>query len=406
MTLSKKISDHNFYAFLWHAGFLALAKNFIDVDTIIPAMIIESGGEAVHIGIMTAIMLGGASFTQLFFAPYVSNNHFKKKFLLLGINSRIFSLFALGFVLYDSITHQTGGKLGMLFFLIAVFSVSGAFTNISYVDVLGKSVNQDKRKKFFSAKQIVAGSAMLLSAFFAKKILAFLDYPVSFAYLFFIGASLLLIASGGFWKVKEITPSAFKIYGLKDFVRKLKSEMLENPALTYFLGFINTQGIIISFLPFVVLYAKNTLNSQSHDTGFFLLYKVIGVVTASLLIFFISKRIKYNILLYLNVALSFLLIFCTFLIHDINLIRYIFILGGVVYSFYLITMNGMLLEISGNENRAIYTGFTGAGNILPAVFPLTGGWIISHWGFGVFFLLIMLIVSSSIFFIRKIDCSK
>jgi len=56
MTLSKKISTHNFYAFLWHAGFLALAKNFIDVDTVIPAMLIESGGNAIHVGIMTAIM--------------------------------------------------------------------------------------------------------------------------------------------------------------------------------------------------------------------------------------------------------------------------------------------------------------------------------------------------------------
>ena len=406
MTLSKKTSNHNFYAFLWHAGFLALAKNFIDVDTIIPAMIIESGGEAIHIGIMTAIMLGGASFTQLFFAPYVSNNHFKKKFLLLGINSRVFSLFALGFILYYSMTHQSDRIIGILFLLIAVFSLSGAFTNISYVDVLGKSVNEDKRKTFFSAKQIIAGSAMLLSAFLAKKVLVFLDYPVSFACLFFIGASLLLIASGGFWKVKEVTPSAFKISGIKDFTRKLRSELSENPALAYFLGFINTQGIIISFLPFVVLYAKETMNAQSHDTGYFLLYKVIGVVTASLLVFLISRRIKYNVLLYLNVALSFLLIFSTFLINDIHLIRYIFILGGVVYSLYLIAMNGVLLEISVNENRAIYTGFTGAGNILPAVFPLAGGWIISHWGFWVFFLLILLIVSSSVFFIRKINCNK
>jgi hypothetical protein len=186
-----------------------LAKNFIDVDTIIPAMIIESGGEAVHIGIMTAIMLGAASFTQLFFAPYVSNNHVKKKFFLMGINSRIFSLFALGFVLYYFITHQSDGILGMLFLLIAVFSVGGAFPNISYIDVLEKSVNQDKRKTFFSAKQITTGSAMLLSAFLAKKVLDFLKYPVNFAFLFFTGASLLLIASGGFWKVKNMLKSDY-----------------------------------------------------------------------------------------------------------------------------------------------------------------------------------------------------
>ena len=69
MTVPRTISTHNFYAFLWHAGFLALAQNFMDVDTVIPAMLVESGGKAIHVGIMTAIMLGGSSFTQLIIAP-------------------------------------------------------------------------------------------------------------------------------------------------------------------------------------------------------------------------------------------------------------------------------------------------------------------------------------------------
>ena len=38
MILSREISNHNFYAFLWHAGFLALAQNFMDVDTVIHAI--------------------------------------------------------------------------------------------------------------------------------------------------------------------------------------------------------------------------------------------------------------------------------------------------------------------------------------------------------------------------------
>jgi hypothetical protein len=147
MNFSQNTSTHNFYAFLWHAGFLA--KNFIDVDTIIPAMIIESGGKAIHVGIMTTIMLGGASFTQLFFAPYISNFGFKKKFLLLGINSRILSLFALEIILYYSVVQQLHTTFWLIFLFITVFSLGGAFTNISYVDMLGKSINEDKRNNIF-----------------------------------------------------------------------------------------------------------------------------------------------------------------------------------------------------------------------------------------------------------------
>jgi len=406
MTLTRKTSTHNFYAFLWHAGFLALAQNFMDVDTVIPAMLIESGGKAIHVGIMTAIMMGGSSFTQLFFAPYISNKGFKKKFLLLGINSRVFSLFALGIILFYLQANQSKLILALIFLFITFFSLGGAFANISYTDILGKSVDENKRKQFFSAKQIIVGSVVLISAFFAKRVLTLFGYPLNYSYMFFIGASLLLIASAGFWKIKEVSRSFLKIKGIKQFFKILRQEWSQNKNLAYFLGYINTQGIMLSFLPFVMLYAKEILNTQSSDTGYFLLFKVIGVVTAGILVFFFTKRLKYHPLLYLNVALSFILILLTLFIKDEVTLRYIFIVGGVVNSLYLITMNGLLLEVSGNGNRALYAGFAGAGNLLPALFPLTGGWIIGQFGFRGFFILFMLIVLSSAWFIYKIDCDK
>jgi len=407
MTLTSEISNHNFYAFLWHAGFLAFSKNFMDVDTILPAMIIESGGGSIHIGIMTVIILGGSSFTQLFFAPYLSNWPFKKKFMLAGINSRILSLFALGFILiYLREQHQSEVILWFIFLFITLFSLGGAFTNISYTDILGKSVNEVKRKTFFSAKQIITGSVFLFSAFLAKKILTASEYPVNYAWLFFTGGTLLLIASGGFWKIKESVPSMLKMRGFKDFIKTLKSELIKNNKLFYYLGFINTQGIIISFLPFVMLYAKEIFNTQSYDTGNFLLYKVIGIVTVSILVFLIARRIKYDLLLYLNVALSVIIILATLLISHEIILKYIFVLGGVVITLYNITMNGLLLEVSDRRNRALYTGFAGAGHILPALFPLAGSWIINRYGFQPFFLLFLLIILSSLYFIPKIGCKK
>jgi hypothetical protein len=50
VSLPREILKRNFFAFLWHAVFLAFAKNFMDVDTVIPAMLIESGGGAVILG--------------------------------------------------------------------------------------------------------------------------------------------------------------------------------------------------------------------------------------------------------------------------------------------------------------------------------------------------------------------
>ena len=80
--LNNHTSKHNYYAFLWHAVFLALAKNFMDVDTIIPAMMIDAGGSAFQVGVLTAIILGGGYLAQVFFAPFLHNQSSKKSFLL------------------------------------------------------------------------------------------------------------------------------------------------------------------------------------------------------------------------------------------------------------------------------------------------------------------------------------
>ena len=406
MNLTPKISNRNFFSFLWHASFLAFAGVFMDVDTIIPAMLIESGGGAIHVGIMTAILLGGSSFAQLFFAPYISNKYYKKKYLLMGINLRIFSLLGLGSILFYLQTQHSVNIIWIIFALITVFALGGAFANISYTDILGKSILEEKRKSFLSLKQIIAGIVVLFSAFLVKKVISNADFPLNYACTFTIGSFALLIASLGFWNLKETEPSVLKISGFKKFIQILKSELRTNPKLGYFLGFLNTQGIAVSFLPFLMLYAKETFQTQSNDTATFLVFKVIGIVFVSFLILLSANKIKYKWLLYGNVLLSLSMAIGAILIYDATQIKYIFILGGIVYSIFSITMNGILLEVSGKENRAIYTGFVGAGNIIPAIFPLVAGYLIRVFGFQNFFLLYIVIIIFSIFFIYKLNCKK
>ncbi len=401
MTLSERTSDHNFRAFLWHAVFLAFAQNFTDIDTIIPAMLVEAGGGPVHIGIMSAIMMGGAGLSQLFFAPSLSNRPYKKGFLLIGINSRILSLFALGMMFLYTGIFPAKYLLWAIFFFITIFSLGGAFANISYFDIIGKAISQNRRITFFSTRQAISGIILLCSSLMAKKVLVLSSFPTNYAMMFLIGGAALLTASLGFWFLKENEATVFKIDGLADFFHVMAKELRENNKLLYFLGLINVQGIAVSFLPFVILYAKRTFQTQSGDTGIFLLYKVAGLVTISLFVLLAAQKIRYKPLLYGNVALSVSLALITALAGDTQTVRYIFFFGGIIYSLYYITMNGLLLELSAHHNRAIYTGFLGAGNILPMIFPIASGWIIRAFGFRPFFLLFALIVSSSLYFIGK-----
>ena len=406
MKLTSSISKRNFYSLLWHAGFLAFASNFIDVDTVIPAMMVDAGGTAIHIGILSAIMLGGSSFTQLFFAPFISNFSYKKRFLLVGINSRIFALLFLGIILYFST--QLGGKseITLIFVLITIFSLGGAFANISFTDIMGKSLEEGSRKSFFSIRQVVSGLILFGSAFLARYLLGRADYPVNYAYMFFVGFLALSIASLGFWNLKEVVPSKMVVRGPRHFYQIIRGELKQNKRLLFFLGYINTMGISITLLPFVILYAKTHFDLQSSVTGNYLLFKVMGGVLTGLLLFILSGKYKYRFLLYINGILALIVPVIVILWPGILSFHLVFFLGGIIFATYTISLNGVLLEVSGTSNRALYTGIVGAGNILPAVFPLLGGWIIKQFGFLPYFVSFMVVILLSFYFIYRLGCRK
>lgn len=406
MELNKQISKRNYYSFLWHAAFLALAKNFMDVDIIIPAMMVDAGGSSLQVGILTAIMLGGGKFAQLFFATFLNNRSSKKCYLLGAINIRVFALAGMALLFYFSSHVNDSFIVWSIFILISLFSISGAFANINYTDILGKSVLQGKRKSFFSIKQVISSIIVFLSVFLARRVLIAYGYPTNYATLFFIATVLLGIASLGFWKIKEIPASNFKIKGLVKFIQIIIHEIRLNKKLKNYVLLINTQGVSLVLMPFLILYAKKNLSAGSQDIGNFLLLKVIGGVLAGSILFYYSKKVKYQYMLYVTSIIAILIPLSILMLPGSILFPYIFLAGGIVFAIHTISTEGILLEVTNNENRALYAGLSGAGNILPVVFPLLSGWIIIEFGFRLFFISFMLIIFLSFYFIYKLDCKK
>lgn len=406
MELTNRLSKRNFNSLLWHAAFLALAKNFMDVDTIIPSMMIDAGGTSVHIGFLTAILLGVSKIAQFFFAPFLQNKERKKGFLLLGINSRILSLAAMGLLFFLSGALEDRAIILLIFFFITIFAVSGSFANICFTDILGKSIHHEKRKSFFSIKQVISNVGILISAYLASRVLVTFEYPSNYSTLFFIAALSLLIASFGFWNIKEISVKGLIISSLQSFITEIKREFQTNKKFTHYLLMVNTLGISITLLPFLVLYAKDIFDAGNDQVGMFLLFKVIGSVMAGIVLFYGSRKIKYQSMLYFIAASSLLMPVLLYFLPAGSLMFLLFIPGGIIFSVEQIVISGVLLEITSSHNRAFYAGLAGAGSLLPALFPILGGWLIKIMGYPFFFAIFMVIILSSFYFIYRLDCKS
>ena len=405
--LSDKRSTINFRSFLWHAIFLALASNFMDVDTVIPAMLIQSGGTSFHLGILTAILLGGSSFFQLFFAGYLSNKPYKKNYLLTAINLRIFSLFALSVLFYYSSGFKSDLVIIFIFLIISFFALSGSFANISYMDIFGKSVKPQKRKKFFTLKESITSIGVFLSALIVRELLKRFDFPQNYSLLFFIAALLLLTASLGFWQIKEIRSKIKLNKGLLKFFRQIPGEIRANPNLKYYLLLINTLGLALSTLPFLILLAKENFELTDKMVGNFLVLRIAGMVVSGMIFYRLSNKVNYKFMVKAaSIVGAVIPLAGLFLSQYEFYYQFLFLLSGFFVSVYKISKSGILIEISTSENRAAYTGISGAGDIISMIFPLIAGALIATLGFKIVFIIVSMVVVLGIFISPKLDCSN
>jgi MFS family permease len=405
--LSEKRSKINFKSFLWHAIFLALASNFMDIDTVIPAMLIQSGGTSFHLGILTAILLGGSSFFQLFFASYLSNKTYKKRYLLTAINLRAFSLFVLSFLFFFSKNIKSDLIILFIFIIISFFAISGSFANISYMDIFGKSVKPEKRKKFFTLKESITSIGVFISAMVVRELLKNYDYPSNYSLLFLVAAFLLLIASLGFWQIKEVRSKIKINQGIITFFKQIPSEIKQNSNLKYYLLLINTFGLALSLLPFLILFAKENFDLTGKMIGNFLIFRVSGMVVSGMVFYRLAHKVNYKFMVKTASIVGALIpVVSLFLIQYQFYYQFLFILSGFFVSAYKISKSGILIEISNADNRAKYTGISGAGDIISMIFPLLAGALISVFGFHIIFIIVSVIVFSGFFIARKLDCTS
>ena len=403
--LTHQLSKHNYRSFFWHAAFLAIASAFMDVDTIIPSMLINAGGSSMHVGILTAILIGGTRLSQLFFAPYINSKSKKKGLLITGINLRVLALVGVAIVFYFNQSYSSNLIIGLIFLFMTSFSLGGAFATVSYTDILGKSILDKARKSFFSMRQIIASTGTLLSAWLAGQVLKSIEFPSNYFAVFSIAAIVLLIASMGFWRVKEVKVEAKHETG--GFWKSIFHELKSNKRLSWYLLLTNTLGLNYAILPFILLLGKSNAGLSNEFVSNLLLTKMIGLIMAGLFIYFFSKKIKYDTILKISLLLGTIFPLISWIFQDQIAAYYItFFIGGLYGSLFLVSSNGILLEISSANNRSIYAGISGAGNILPTLIPLIAGLIITTAGFDLFFSLVLGLTLSSVYFIYRLNCLK
>ena len=377
-------------AFYWHAFFLAVTTSFTEVNTVMPALILEAGGTEVAVGVLTAIMLGLPLITQLVFAGFLHTRERKKPYLLLAINLRVLALgaAAVGIALYGTGTMI----IPIVFAAMTVFALSGAFAGVSYTELVGNLVRTANRRAFFVRRQVITTLGLLASAIATRFLLGAAAFPDGYVLLFAMAAAFLFVATGGFWALREpplpedaVRPTG----GVMAAIRQAPSMFRTDPNLRSLIVVANLVALGFTSIPLVTALAHRSYELDSATVGTFVLIQIGGMLAANVVWNRLVRRGGFRLVLQVELVLIAALFPLALLVAAVAPLwtyALLYLVTGAVISAQKIAIEGALVQISPDGKRALYAGVFGAANLGAAFMPLLTGVLVGVLRFPAVFL--------------------
>jgi len=397
----------NMAAFLWHGAWLAVTVAFTDVNTVLPGLILQVGGTAVHVGVVTGIMVGVPLASQLLFAGFLHGRRRKKPYLLLGIHMRVFALAALAAAAAVGLRVTLGQLLALIYAALLVFTLSGAFAGISYVDLVGKSFPGIHRRRFVLRRQWITSLGLLLSAVATRAILGNLGSERGYLVLFILSSGVLLIASAGFWVVREEPTRTAPAGRIGTILRSIPSRLRGDRTLRRYIIVANLLGAGTVVTPFYVAMAQDLYGLDTGTIGNLVLVQIGGMIAGNLIWHRVVRRRGFKGMIRTWAVLGFLTPPIALTAgHWLPLEGFlpVFVLTGLYLGSQKVTADAVLLEISTEENRALYAGIFGTFNLSLALLPILLGGLVAWVGFTPIFLFVSLLAVVAAAAARGMDC--
>lgn len=432
--------DRNRLGLYWHTFFLAITTTFTELYTVMPALILEVGGTERAVGILTAIMIGVPLVTQLPFAAFLHRRSMKKPYLLLGINLRVLALTMAALVIGATLPGEA--VILLVYLAMTIFALSGAFAGVSYTEMLGKTVAQKARGFFFVRRQLFNSLGVLISALITRYILGRVPFPDGYVGLFSAAAAVLLVASIGFWALREPEgaavpsnvggramageePPATEVPGAASVppapgaegasqerertIPMVVSILKGDKNLRRLLITTNLLAPAFTALPLVTALAHRSFRLSGEILGWFVLVQIGGMLISSRIWGAVIRRGGFRLVLWCEaVLLGFLLPLSLLLARNFGLAAFgtVYLLLGAAISAHRVGTEAVIVQISPDHQRALYAGIFGALNIGMALVPILTGSLIARFGFTAVFLVAALAAWSALFAIRGIWCGR
>jgi len=400
-------SPRNYYRlFIWQALLLALVSAFFEINTVLPALIIRTGGTPLQLGILVMIMLGFPRLAQIYSAPKITRRSMKKPVFLLGSFLRVLSLLGIAGALHQLTTAPaTGILITTLFAGMILFTMGGALSGVAYMEILGKSLPEVERGRFLGVRRLFNGGGILLSAGLAWFLIASRDFPRNFEVLFSVGSGLLLLAAAGFWFMPEHPTQTTFSTGNTVTVFKFIPRALKAEAGLRRLSVITVVTRLgVAFIPFIIFLAQTRTPLSGARVGGYLIILVVGMLLGNAGWVHIIRRGGSNWglggMVILGIFLPLLALSVTTR-ESGNWFLPVFLGAGVFLGARKISLDSIIRSISTSETRTLVRGIHTVFTLCVAPIPVVIGLAIMLSGYTLVFIVVSIGMVPALLAIQK-----
>lgn len=343
-------------------------------------------GSTIWVGGLVTVLTVAGALPQLFVARLVEPRPRKMPLLMVAIYLRVICwglLAALIFFVGASRPHlQAWALVGFL----GMFYACGGLGGVPYTDIVGKIIPPNRRGAFFGGKEALAGPASVSAALIAGVILTKVGYPDNYALLFGLAATALLIASIGFWIIRE-PPRPGAGGSVRPWAEYHRQLIETARRMRMLIGVELLTGFSVMALPFYVVYALQVLAAPPAAVGWFVLAQVVGGVISNILWARLVDRYGSRNMITVCAVLSSATPFLAVILGVLGwagLLPVLF-LSGVVLSGRKVGFATAVLELAPSLERPTYAALNSVLILPVALLPLLAGVLLHVCSYSVLF---------------------
>ena len=385
---------------------------FADSSTVLPAFIHKLSGSDLLVGLTGSMMTAGWMWPQLLMSNLLEHRPRKMSFYALGMSIRVLAWLAIFFctiVIGEQNPMLLAGCFLGLYFLSS--SAMGVST-LPYMDIVSKSIEPQRRARFFSLRQLYGGFFAIWVGFLVRAVLGKeeeftgilgsitqifktftmyfisticnfdtdLSFPYNYGFLFICSVTAAFLSFISFLGVREpIHPVQATRQPISQHLKQGPNFLRTDANYRRFILFRVFAHISGMASPFYIPYALDTLKFSEATIGFFIVSAALSGVISNTMWGYVGEKYGVRWVLIITAGMMGIppaLAFASGILPislQMPAFLLIFIVGGILGNGMMVGFMAYMLNIAPPRNRPTYIGFMNT-LLMPVSFaPVLGG---------------------------------